>query len=125
MNYVRTFDVLALCLFSILPSPGGLPRSIFLANFVDGGNTIATQLHHAISDGRTMSQLATFVKRLLTQQKSALVPERQLRLGTFENDIKVGDPYDIVKECDERRLMHRDKASPGVVSKLEDASDTV
>ena len=51
-----------------------------------------------------MGQIANFMKTLLMQQKPPPVPELTFRLLALEDNVEVGDPYEIVKTCEERVL---------------------
>ncbi|KAK4542820.1 hypothetical protein LTR36_006196 [Oleoguttula mirabilis] len=120
------FDVSLLCRYPT-PPLDHTPQNIFAvqANFIDGGIIIAFQLHHAVADGRTLSQLANFMKALLGGKERPPVPELLFRLESFEDSISLADPHDIILQCDERNLLEQDSVDSSEVNPCGQKADTV
>jgi len=121
------FDLPALCRHPTKPSTHSTPQPIFAvqANFITGGIVIAFQLHHSIADGRTMGQIANFLKTLLVLQKPPPVPKLSFRLSALEDDVELGDPYEIVKDCEERVLDERVSTIPTETMNFGSSPDTI
>ncbi|KAH9827689.1 transferase family protein [Teratosphaeria destructans] len=85
-------------------------------NVIPGGILVAFQLHHTIVDGKTLSQIATYMTALLTGSgmPQEQRPEVRFTVPELEDGIAVRDPWAMAEECPERVLVEEGSMPPHV-----------
>lgn len=103
---LKYFDLQSLARFSG-ESTGFAKQPIFAVqpSIIPGGILVVFQLHHAIGDGKTLSQPANFTGGLRAQGQRPPKLELDFQLRALEHDVDICNSDEVIQHCSERELV--------------------